>query len=259
MLKTMEHGPVTEWVLNRPEKRNALSLDLVAELTQAIDRVRESQACRVVILSAAGSEFCSGHDLRELRSATSKAHYERIFSSTMSVIRGFRKLPQPVIAKVRGAATAAGCQLVAAADLAVCDHTARFCTPGVNLGLFCSTPMVPLTKNLSRKHAFEMLFLGEWHSAEDALRFGLVNRVVEPQSLDSAVMDMASQIASKSKAVVGFGKNVFYQHANLEVEEGEAFATAAMCHNMTSPDAIEGIDAFLEKRPPNWRHDPIPG
>lgn len=238
--------------LNRPAARNALSLGLMAALQAELDAIRADRGVRAVILRGAGSAFCAGHDLKEMRSQPDRASAEAVFRACSALMLAITRLPQPVIAQVHGIATAAGCQLVATCDLAVCTRDARFATPGVNIGLFCSTPMVALSRTVPRKAALEMLLLGEPVDAAEALRIGLVNRVVPDSELAGTVRGMAERIASKAPRVLAIGKEAFSAQADLGLEEAYAYAAEVMTRNMMMADAAEGIDAFLQKRTPRW-------
>lgn len=239
--------------LNRPDARNALSRPLMTEIQAEIDRIRDDAAIRVVVIAAAGETFCAGHDLKEIRATPGRAAYTALFAQCSRMMQSIVRLPKPVIARVQGTATAAGCQLVASCDLAVASAAARFATPGVNIGLFCSTPMVALSRNVSRKHAMEMLLLGELVDAETAFRFGLVNRVVPPASLDETVRDFALKIAAKSPLTLRVGKEAFYRQIELDLAAAYDYASTVMTENMLTRDAEEGIDAFLGKRAPTWQ------
>ena len=238
--------------LNRPAQRNALSLGLMAALQVELEAIGKQAAIRVVVLAGAGPGFCAGHDLRELRADPSQQFYERTFSDCSRLMLTIVALPKPVIARVHGIATAAGCQLVATCDLAVAAETARFATPGVNIGLFCSTPMVALTRAVGRKAAMEMLLTGDLVDAARARELGLVNRVVPEAKLDAEVTALARQIAGKSALTVKTGKEAFYRQAELPLADAYAYASEVMTRNMLARDAEEGIDAFLQKRPPTW-------
>jgi enoyl-CoA hydratase/carnithine racemase len=243
--------------LNRPDARNALSEAMIAALTAAIDRASRDGDVRAIVLAANGPVFCAGHDLKELtarRSDTDRgcAYFSQIMTACAAMMQAIVACPKPVIAAVEGVATAAGCQLVATCDLAVAGANAKFATPGVNIGLFCSTPMVALSRNVSRKQAMEMLLLGDMLEAERARDFGLINRVVPVGEAQAEAMRMAAQIASKSPLTVAIGKEAFYRQ--LEAPLGDAYAETAevMVRNMLARDAAEGIGAFIEKRTPNW-------
>jgi len=239
--------------LNRPAARNALSAALMTALGRALERAADDAACRVVVIAGAGPAFCAGHDLRELRADPSRAVYERIFAQCSELMLQIVRLPKPVIAEVHGIATAAGCQLVATCDLAVAAEEARFATPGVNIGLFCSTPMVALTRAVGRKAAMEMLLTGELVDAATARSLGLVNRVVPRAELTAATTALARRIAGKSALTLAIGKEAFYAQAELGLADAYRYAAEVMTRNMLAKDAAEGIDAFLAKRPPVWQ------
>jgi len=252
LLETREAG-VLRLVLNRPSARNALSVGLMDALREALDRAARDPETRVVAIAGAGPAFCAGHDLRELRSDNSRAAYERVFAQCSALMLQIVHLPKPVIAEVHGIATAAGCQLVATCDLAVAAEDARFATPGVNIGLFCSTPMVALTRAVGRKAAMEMLLTGDFVDAATARALGLVNRVVKPAELGAATLALARQVAVKSALTVAIGKGAFYAQAELGLSDAYRYAAEVMTRNMLARDAAEGIDAFLAKRPPVWQ------
>jgi enoyl-CoA hydratase/carnithine racemase len=239
--------------LNRPQQRNALSMELMEQIIQQLDALAEDHNIKAVILTGSGSAFCSGHDLRELRGDRSEAFAKAVFARCSAMMRKIVNLPKPVIARVNGFAFAAGCQLVAACDLAIAADTARFSTPGVNIGLFCSTPMVALSRNINRKYAMEMLLLGEPVDAVKAESIGLINRCVPAEMLDVAVLEWARIIVGKAQSTVRIGKNAFYRQLELGLAEAYDFASEVMSRNMMNEDAAEGIDAFLEKRPPHWK------
>ena len=243
---------VATLTLNRPKARNALSMGLMAALQDALDAIHEDSSVRAVVLAGAGGAFCAGHDLKEMRAAPSRELYEALFTQCSRLMLTINRVRQPVIAKVRGVATAAGCQLVATCDLAYCEEEARFATPGVNIGLFCSTPMVALTRAIGRKAAMEMLLLGDLIDAEEAERIGLVNRAVPTDQLDEVVDSVAAKIASKSPLTLATGKEAFYRQIELDAEGAYAYAAKVMTENMMAEDAAEGIDAFLGKRTPVW-------
>jgi len=240
--------------LNRPAARNALSVALMGAVQDALDAVARDAAVKVVVIAANGPGFCAGHDLRELRANPGRQHYEAVFRQCARLMTTIVRLPKPVIARVYGIATAAGCQLVASCDLAVAANDARFATPGVNIGLFCSTPMVALSRAVPRKAAMEMLLTGEMIGADEAQRLGLVNRVVAADKLDAAVVELARTIASKSPLVLKIGKEAFYRQAELDLDAAYAYASDVMVTNMMARDAEEGIDAFLQKRAPTWEN-----
>jgi enoyl-CoA hydratase/carnithine racemase len=245
---------VLRLTLNRPEARNALSLALMTTLVETLGRAAADAEARVVVIAGAGPVFCAGHDLRELRADPRRETYERIFALCSELMLTIVRLPKPVIAEVHGVATAAGCQLVATCDLAVAAEEARFATPGVNIGLFCSTPMVALSRAVGRKAAMEMLLTGELIGAPAARLLGLVNRVVPRAELREAVDALARQIAGKSALTVKIGKEAFYRQAELDLAGAYRYAAEVMTTNMLARDAGEGIDAFLAKRAPVW-HD----
>jgi len=240
--------------LNRPAARNALSVALMSALQEALDAIARDSAVKVVVIAANGPGFCAGHDLREMRANPGRQHYQAVFSQCARLMTSVVRLPKPVIARVHGIATAAGCQLVASCDLAVAATDARFATPGVNIGLFCSTPMVALSRAVPRKAAMEMLLTGEMIGAEEAQRLGLVNRVVPTDRLDDTVTELARTIAAKSPLVVKIGKEAFYRQAELGLDAAYAYTSEVMVANMMARDAEEGIDAFLEKRAPKWEN-----
>ncbi|MDP4023166.1 enoyl-CoA hydratase [Methylobacterium sp. NEAU 140] len=238
--------------LNRPGARNALSMALMGALQDALDAIRDEPEVRVVVLQGAGPAFCAGHDLKEMRATPGREAAETVFRTCARLMLSLARLPQPVIAQVHGIATAAGCQLVATCDLAVCAADARFATPGVQIGLFCSTPMVALSRAVPRKAAMEMLLVGEPIDAAEALRIGLVNRVVPRDELSGAVRSLAGRIAEKPRRVVAIGKEAFGRQLELSLDEAYAYAAEVMTRNMLMADAREGIDAFLGKREPRW-------
>jgi enoyl-CoA hydratase/carnithine racemase len=238
--------------LNRPASRNALSMGLMQALDAELVRIETDPAIRVVVIGGAGPAFCAGHDLREMRASPTRAAYEATFALCSQLMLRLVWLPKPVIARVYGVATAAGCQLVASCDLAVAAETARFATPGVNIGLFCSTPMVALSRAVGRKAAMEMLLTGDLVDAARARELGLVNRVVPDADLDAAVAALAGQIAAKSPLTLALGKAAFYRQAEMELDAAYVYAAEVMTQNMLARDAEEGIDAFLARRPPVW-------
>ena len=252
LLRRVEDGIAT-LTLNRPQARNALSMALMAALIEALAALKAEPAVKVVVLAASGPAFCAGHDLKELRSDPRREAYEAVFARCSALMLALTRLAKPVIARVHGMATAAGCQLVASCDLAVAAEEARFATPGVNIGLFCSTPMVALSRAVPRKQAMEMLLTGDAIDAARAREIGLVNRVVPAAALDDAVGALARQIAGKSPRTLAIGKEAFYRQLELGLAEAYDYAGAAMTTNMLAADAAEGIDAFLAKRPPRWR------
>jgi enoyl-CoA hydratase/carnithine racemase len=237
--------------LNRAPARNALSTPMMAALEAALESVEADPAIKAAVIAGAGPAFCAGHDLREVRGA-SQGELQAIFAQCSRLMQRITSLRVPVIARVHGIATAAGCQLVATCDLAIAADTARFATPGVNIGLFCSTPMVALSRAIGRKAAMEMLLTGDMVGAEQAVRLGLINRAVPEGELDREVRALAIRIAAKSRAVVSLGKPAFYRQAELGLAEAYAYASEVMVRNMQERDAAEGIDAFLQKRAPVW-------
>jgi enoyl-CoA hydratase/carnithine racemase len=247
-----DHDGVAWLTLNRPAARNALSLALMEALLGEIARIEADGAVKVVVIEGAGPAFCAGHDLRELRAQTGRAAYEHVFATCSRLMMAVVRLPKPVIARVHGVATAAGCQLVASCDLAVAAETARFATPGVNIGLFCSTPMVALSRAVGRKPAMEMLLTGEMIGAARAREIGLVNRVVAESGLDAEVGALAGAIAAKSPLTLAIGKEAFYRQAEMPLDDAYGYVSEVMVRNMMARDAEEGIDAFLAKREPVW-------
>ncbi len=254
ILTRRDDGPVATLTLNRPAQFNALSEAMLSALQQQLDRLADEPAVRVVVLAAAGKAFCAGHDLKQMRARPEQDYYQRLFRQCSRMMLSITRLPQPVIARVQGLATAAGCQLVATCDLAVAASGARFATSGINVGLFCSTPGVALSRNLAPKPALEMLLTGEFMDAHNALRLGLVNRVAEPAALDQAVGELAGSIVAKSGVAVETGKRMFYRQLAMGLEEAYDYAAQVMAANMMAEDVGEGIDAFIAKRAPQWRH-----
>jgi enoyl-CoA hydratase/carnithine racemase len=257
LLQRSERDGIATLRLDRPQARNALSEALIAALSDTLDELAQDGSVKAVMLAANGPVFSAGHDLKEMTARRQdpdrgRAYYEDILGRCSAMMQRIVRLPQPVIAAVEGVATAAGCQLVATCDLSVAGAQARFCTPGVNIGLFCSTPMVALSRNLSSKHAMEMLLLGEMVGAEDALRFGLVNRVVAAGEAEAEALRMAAIIASKSALTVKIGKRAFYEQQEMALSDAYAHAARVMAQNMLARDAEEGIGALLEKREPRW-------
>jgi enoyl-CoA hydratase/carnithine racemase len=243
---------VTTLTLNRPAARNALSMALMEALLGELGAIQHLQSVKVVIIAANGPAFCAGHDLKEVRATPRREAYEALFALCSRLMQAIVALPKPVIAQVHGIATAAGCQLVATCDLAVAAESARFATPGVDIGLFCSTPMVALTRAVSRKAAMEMLLTGDLVPAERARALGLVNRVVPDANLSDATMTLARQIAGKSPLTLAIGKEAFYRQIEMTLPDAYAYASEVMTRNMLAHDAAEGIDAFLQKRRPTW-------
>ena len=248
-------GGVAILSLNRPKQRNALTMSLMRSLQEALTDIAGDKSVGVVVLRANGPAFCSGHDLRELRSRPGEDALREVFELCSRMMLSIVDLPQPVVARVHGTATAAGCQLVASCDLAIASDEARFATPGVNLGLFCSTPMVALSRNVHGKHAMEMLLTGEMLDARRAADIGLVNRAVPESDLDQAVDDLVGKIGAKSRTAIRIGKRAYYRQREMALQEAYEYTGAIMARNMMEDDAAEGIDAFIEKRAPAWQTD----
>jgi enoyl-CoA hydratase/carnithine racemase len=243
---------VVTLTLNRPQAFNALSEKMLAELQGELDSIGADESVRVVVIAANGRAFCAGHDLKEMRADPSLEYYERLFTQCSDMMLTIQRLPVPVIARVEGIATAAGCQLVAMCDLAVASRTARFALSGVNIGLFCSTPGVAVSRNILRKPAFEMLVTGAFISAGEAKAYGLVNRVAEPEQLDSELEKLLGAILGKPRVAVAIGKEFFYRQAELGIAAAYKAASQTMACNMMEEAALEGVQAFIEKRPPRW-------
>ncbi|WP_261844539.1 enoyl-CoA hydratase [Aliamphritea ceti] len=240
--------------LNRPQAYNSLSLQLLEALQAALIELADDESISVLVIAGTGRGFCSGHDLKEMRNAEDASLHQRIFSTCSAVMQQIIAMPMPVIAQVHGIATAAGCQLVASCDLAVAADTSRFATPGVNIGLFCSTPMVALSRAVQPKHAMEMLLLGDMISAQRAAEIGLINWCVPAADLESYTLEVANKIAAHSRATVRLGKQGFYQQLNQNVEDAYDNCSQRMVNNMQLEDCVEGIDAFVNKRHPEWQH-----
>ena len=253
LLLRHDDGAVARLVLNRPAARNALSVALMAALQEQVDAIAGARDIRVVVIAGNGPAFSAGHDLKEMRANPDNAACEALFRQCSRLMLSITRLPKPVIARVHGMATAAGCQLVATCDLAVAAADARFATPGVDLGLFCSTPAVALGRAIGRKRAMEMLLTGRPVDAARALELGLVNRVVPAAELDAAVDGLAATLGEKSPTAVAMGKEAFYRQIDRDLEDAYALASEVMTRNMLAEDASEGIDAFLEKRKPRWK------
>ena len=252
-----DQGPVAVLTLNRPAARNSLSEAMIAALHGAVEEIGRSDSVRAIVVSGAGSAFSSGHDLKELTAHRNdpdrgRAYFAKIIGACSDMMLAIVRSPKPVIAGVNGIATAAGCQLVASCDLAVASDQARFATPGVNIGLFCSTPMVALSRNVSRKAAMEMLLLGEMVDAQDAQALGLVNRVVAPDRVVNEAIELGRRIAEKPKRTLRIGKEAFYRQLDMDQEEAYRYASTVMVENMLDAEAEEGIGAFIEKRAPRW-------
>ena len=246
-------GGVVRLTLNRPSQFNALSEDLMRALQAELERVASDPSARVVVIGGAGRAFCAGHDLREMRASPSHDYYRTLFAQCARMMVTIQQLPQPVIARVHGIATAAGCQLVAMCDLAVASADARFAVSGVNLGLFCSTPAVALSRNLSRKAAFERLVTGEFIDAPTAAARGLVNRVVAPEALDAEIERLTASICAKPPVAIAAGKGLFYRQLEMGIDAAYQLAGQTMACNMMDDSALEGVQAFIEKRPPDWK------
>lgn len=243
---------VVTLTLNRPQAFNSLSEGILEALQAALDALAADETARAVVIAAAGKAFCAGHDLKEMRAQPSQDYYERLFAQCGRMMMSLQRLPVPVVAKVQGIATAAGCQLVAMCDLAVAARGTKFAVSGVNLGLFCSTPSVALSRNLPRKQAFEMLVTGDFIDAETALARGLVNRVVEPSELDAAVDALVARIVAKPRVALALGKQLFYRQLEKPIDQAYDDACRTMACNMMDESALEGVQAFIDKRPPNW-------
>jgi enoyl-CoA hydratase/carnithine racemase len=252
VLSAREPRGVVKLTLNRPQAFNALSEKMLAELQCELDSIAADESVRVVVIAAQGRAFCAGHDLKEMRADPSLECYERLFTQCSDMMLTIQRLPVPVIARVEGIATAAGCQLVAMCDLAIASRTARFALSGVNVGLFCSTPGVALSRNILRKQAFEMLVTGEFISAQEAKARGLVNRVAEPEQLDAELEKLVAAIISKPRVAVAMGKEFFYRQIELDIADAYNAASQVMACNMMDEAALEGVQAFIEKRPPRW-------
>jgi len=252
VIRSQDERGVLRLQMNRPRALNALSEGMLAALQQEIDRIAADPAVRVVVLCGEGRAFCAGHDLAEMRANPSQAYYESLFAQCTRVMLGLQRLPVPVIARVHGIATAAGCQLVAMCDLAVAAADARFAVSGVNLGLFCSTPSVALARNVGRKQAMEMLLTGDFTSADEARRYGLVNRVVAEDRLDDEIEQLVQRIVSKPAVAIATGKRQFYRQIEAGIEQAYEIAGQAMACNMMDESALEGVQAFIDKRPPRW-------
>lgn len=248
-----DEGAFVRLRLNRPAQFNALSEGMLDALHKELEALKKRPEVRVVVLEAAGKAFCAGHDLREMRATPKLEYYQALFARCTKVMLAIQELPVPVIARVHGIATAAGCQLVAACDLAVASSAAKFAVSGINVGLFCSTPSVALSRNVGTKNAFDMLVTGRFIEATTAREWGLVNEVAEPDQLDVAVLKYVEQIAGKSPAAIRYGKEMFYRQRLMALPAAYEYAGDVMARNMMEEDAGEGIDAFIEKRKPTWR------
>lgn len=248
-----DNNGLTTLTLNRPQEYNVLSEEMLTALSQHLTQIANDDNVRVVVVAANGKAFCSGHNLKQMRANPEHEYQQQLFTRCSNVMQQILQLPQPVIAKVQGLATAAGCQLVATCDIAVAADTATFATSGIRVGLFCSTPAVAISRNLPTKQAFEMLMTGEFISAEKGVQFGLINHAVASDKLDDCVKQLAQHILDKSPLAVKVGKQMFYQQLNMPIEQAYEFASCTMADNMMAADAQEGIDAFIAKRPPVWQ------
>jgi len=248
-----DRGNAAFLTLNRPRQYNALSEEMIDALQQQLDLLMHDESIRVVVLAANGKAFCAGHDLKQMRARPDQSYYRELFERCSRMMLTLTRIPQPVIARVQGIATAAGCQLVATCDLAVAAEQARFAVSGINVGLFCSTPGVALSRNLNRKEAFEMLITGDFVNADQARDKGLVNRVVPLDGLDASIRELIDSICAKSPVAVRTGKRMFYRQLELGLEQAYEFAGGVMAGNMMAEDAAEGIDAFMSKRDPIWK------
>jgi len=252
VLRQQDERGVVALTLNRPQAFNALSEAMLAALAAEFEAIGRDESARVVVLGASGKAFSAGHDLKEMRAQPSLAYYQRLFASCTQVMLAVQRLPVPVIARVQGIATAAGCQLVAMCDLAVASRDAKFAVSGVNLGLFCSTPGVALSRNVARKAAFEMLVTGAFIDADEAKAKGLVNRVADAGALDAEVESLAATIVAKPRVAIAMGKALFYRQLETGIEAAYADAGQTMACNMMDESALEGVQAFIDKRPPKW-------
>ena len=243
---------VVTLTLNRPRAFNALSEAMIDALTRAFEALAADDTLRAVVIAGAGRAFCAGHDLKEMRAAPSQAYYEDLFARCGAMMLAIQRLPVPVIARVHGIATAAGCQMVAICDLAVAASDARLAVSGINVGLFCSTPSVTLSRNVGRKAAFEMLVTGDFVSAEEARTLGLVNRVAAPEALDAVIDSLVARIVAKPRRALALGKALFYRQLETGLEAALADASHTMACNMMDASALEGVQAFIDKRPPDW-------
>ena len=254
LLLREDHNGVTTLTMNAPKSFNALSEEMLAALQSALDSIAEDDSVRCVVLAAEGKAFCAGHDLKQMRANPDKAYYQTLFARCGQVMQSLVNLPVPVIAKVQGIATAAGCQMVASCDLAVAAKSTRFAVSGINVGLFCSTPAVALSRNVASKRAMEMLLTGDFIDADTALDWGLLNRVADDAELDDAVAELTDKLCAKSAVAVRTGKAMFARQLAMPLNEAYAFAGETMACNMLAEDVAEGIDAFIAKRSPEWKH-----
>ncbi|MDE4131643.1 enoyl-CoA hydratase [Phaeobacter sp. QD34_3] len=260
ILERRDANGIAHLQMNAPERLNALSDEMLAALQVQIDALKGDSSIKAVVLSGAGKAFCAGHDIRQMTAGREaadggKSYFQDLFARCTSVMLGLQRLPQPVIAQVHGIATAAGCQLVASCDLAVAADDTRFGVNGVNIGLFCSTPMVALSRNIPRKHAFELLTTGEFMTATRAAELGLINRAVPGSDLEGETLKLAETIAGKLGSAVKIGKEAYYRQLEMPLEEAYAYTSDVIVENLMHSDTIEGLNAFIEKRPPNWDTD----
>ena len=253
VLQQRDARGVVTLTLNRPNAFNALSEGMIDALTRAFEALAADDTLRAVVIAGAGKAFCAGHDLKEMRAAPSQAYYEDLFARCGAMMLAIQRLPVPVIARVHGIATAAGCQMVAICDLAVAASDARLAVSGINVGLFCATPSVTLSRNVGRKAAFEMLVTGDFVSADEARTIGLVNRVAPPEALDAEVESLVASIVGKPRQALALGKALFYRQLETGLEAGLADASRTMACNMMDASALEGVQAFIDKRAPDWK------
>jgi enoyl-CoA hydratase/carnithine racemase len=254
VLLRADEGGIATLTLNRPEAFNALSEELLAALQMQLETISNDSSVRVVVIEGSGDAFCAGHDLKQMRANPSREYYDALFNACSQFMLTLMRIPQPVIAKVHGIATAAGCQLVGTCDLAIASEEAKFATSGINYGLFCSTPAVAVSRNIHRKKAAELLFTGEFIDARTAESFGLINKAVPAKQLNAEVIQMANLIIRKSAVAVSTGKRMLYRQIEMGIDDAYKFAAETMACNMMAFDAGEGIDAFIEKRSPTWKH-----
>lgn len=254
VLLRADEGGIATLTLNRPKAFNALSEELLAALQMQLETISNDSSVRVVVIEGSGDAFCAGHDLKQMRANPSREYYDALFDACSQFMLTLMRIPQPVIAKVHGIATAAGCQLVGTCDLAIASEEAKFATSGINYGLFCSTPAVAVSRNIHRKKAAELLFTGEFIDARTAESFGLINKAVPAKQLNAEVIQMANLIIRKSAVAVSTGKRMLYRQIEMGIDDAYKFAAETMACNMMAFDAGEGIDAFIEKRSPTWKH-----
>ncbi|MEJ6564029.1 MAG: enoyl-CoA hydratase [Burkholderiales bacterium] len=254
VLLRADEGGIATLTLNRPKAFNALSEELLAALQMQLETISNDSSVRVVVIEGSGDAFCAGHDLKQMRANPSREYYDALFNTCSQFMLTLMRIPQPVIAKVHGIATAAGCQLVGTCDLAIASEEAKFATSGINYGLFCSTPAVAVSRNIHRKKAAELLFTGEFIDARTAESFGLINKAVPAKQLNAEVIQMANLIIRKSAVAVSTGKRMLYRQIEMGIDDAYKFAAETMACNMMAFDAGEGIDAFIEKRSPTWKH-----